>query len=163
ERADLRRQALNWLRTNLELTTKLEKDGKVVDWSLTDWQSDPALAPVRNPAELTKLPKAEREQWQSLWADVAALLAADPVEQARGHVGRRDWTKAAECYSRALKFDTADDGHMWFEYAGVLALSGDPPGHAKACAHMLARCGQAPNLRAYHVARACTLTPHAVA
>src|SRR5262249_58244691 len=50
ERADLRRQALNWLRTNLELTTKLEKDGKVVDWSLTDWQSDPALAPVRNPA-----------------------------------------------------------------------------------------------------------------
>jgi serine/threonine protein kinase/Flp pilus assembly protein TadD len=163
ERADLRRQALNWLRTNLELTTKLQKDGKMVDWSLTDWQSDPALAPVRNPAELTKLPKTEREQWQGLWADVAALLAADPIEQARGHVARRDWTKAADCYARALKFDTADDGHMWFEYAAVLALSGDQPGHAKACAHMVARCGHAPNLRAYHVARACTLTPHAVA
>jgi tetratricopeptide (TPR) repeat protein len=163
ERAGLRRQALDWLQANLVLTIKLQKEGKAVDWSLSDWESDPALAPVRDPAELTKLPKTEREQWQGLWADVAALLAADPVEQARGHVARRDWTKAADCYARTLKFDTADDGHMWFEYAAVLALAGDQPGHAKACAHMVARCGKAPNLRAYHLARACTLTPHAVA
>jgi hypothetical protein len=56
-----------------------------------------------------------------------------------------------------------DDGYLWFEYAALLLLSGDRPGYARACAHLVERCGQAPNLRAYHVARACTLAPDAVA
>ena len=56
-----------------------------------------------------------------------------------------------------------DDGEFWFEYAAVLLLSGDRPGYARACAHMAERCGQPRGPRAYHVARACTLAPDAVA
>jgi tetratricopeptide (TPR) repeat protein len=61
-----------------------------------------------------------------------------------------------------LKADPTDDGHFWFEYAAVLLLSGDRPGYVQACARMVERHDR-PNLRAYHVARACTLAPDAVA
>jgi tetratricopeptide (TPR) repeat protein len=55
-----------------------------------------------------------------------------------------------------------DEGHFWFEYAAVLLLSGDRAGYRRACAHMIERCGKARDLRAYHVARACTLAPGSV-
>jgi tetratricopeptide (TPR) repeat protein len=132
-------------------------------WSYATWQTDPALASVRDPAPLAQLPAAERRQWQRLWADVAALLAADPLEQGRAHAAGRDWAKAADCYVRALKRGPTDDGHFWFEYAAVLLLSGDRQGYLRACAHLVERCGKSRNLRAYHVARACTLAPDAVA
>jgi tetratricopeptide (TPR) repeat protein len=163
ERAGLRRQALDWLRAHLELTTKLANDGKVVDWSLATWQTDPGLANVRDPAALAKLPDAEREQWQRLWADVAALVATDPLQQGRARAARRDWAQAAECYARALMRGPTDNGHFWFEYAAVSLLSGDRAGYARACAHMVERCDKAGGPRAYHVARACTLAPDAVA
>src|SRR5262249_32463787 len=75
-------------------------DGKAVSWSLADWQTAPALDSVRDQAELAKLPDAERQQWQRLWADVATQLASDPVEQGRTHASRRDWASAADCYPR---------------------------------------------------------------
>jgi tetratricopeptide (TPR) repeat protein len=153
---------LDRLRANLELRTKLLKGGQVVSWSLAPWQRDPALASVRDPTALAKLPDTERAQWQRLWADVAALLATDPVEPGRAHAARRDWTQAADCYTRALKRGSTDDGHFWFEYAAVLLLSGDRPGYARACARMVERCGKDSNLRAYYVARACTLAPDSV-
>jgi tetratricopeptide (TPR) repeat protein/tRNA A-37 threonylcarbamoyl transferase component Bud32 len=168
ERVDLRRQALDWLRADVELRTALLKDGKwaglyaLSGWSLSSWQTDPALASVRDGAALTKLPAAERQQWQRFWADVAALLTADaldPVAQA----ARRKWDKAAGCYKRALERDATDGGHFWFEYAAVLLLSGDRPGYAGACAHMIEKCGTNGGPRAYHVARACTLAPDTVA
>jgi serine/threonine-protein kinase len=64
ERVGLRRQALDWLRACLELKTKLLKEGKAMSWGwmLSDWQTDPALASVRDQAALTKLPNAEREK-----------------------------------------------------------------------------------------------------
>jgi serine/threonine-protein kinase len=163
ERARLRRQALDRLRANLELTTRLLKDGQAVSWSLAPWQTDPALASVRDRVALAKLPDAERQQWQRLWADVAALLAADPVTQGRAHAARRDWTRAAECYTRASKRSSPDDGPFWFEHAAVLLLSGDRPGYVRVCARMVERCGgKGSKLRAYYVARACTLAPDAV-
>ncbi|HZY86420.1 MAG TPA: tetratricopeptide repeat protein, partial [Gemmataceae bacterium] len=167
ERVGLRRQALDWLRANLELWTEMLYDRKVDrstwgQWPLAAWQTDPALAGVRDRAALAKLPDAERAQWQRLWADVAALRAADPLEQGRAHVARREWEKAADCYARDLKRGATDEGHFRFEYAAVLLLSGDRSGYANACAHMVKRCGTAPDLRAYHVARACTLVPDAV-
>jgi serine/threonine-protein kinase len=76
---------------------------------------------------------------------------------------RRDWAQAAEGHAQALKRGPIDNGHFWFEYAALLLLSGDRPGYAKACAHMVERCGKDVNLRAYHVARACTLASDAVA
>jgi tetratricopeptide (TPR) repeat protein len=141
----------------------LVQGGKSVNWSLTTWQTDPALASVRDPAALARLPAAERQQWQRLWADVAALVAADPREQGWAHAARRDWARAAACYARAWEADPPDDGHLGFEYAAVLLLSGDKPGYARACARLVERCGQAPELQPYHVARACTLAPDAVA
>jgi eukaryotic-like serine/threonine-protein kinase len=62
-----------------------------------------------------------------------------------------------------LKHGPTDDGHFWFEYAALLLLSGDRPGYVKACAHLVDRCGKDKGPRSYHVARACTLAPDAVA
>jgi serine/threonine-protein kinase len=160
--ARLRRQALDWLRADLALRTKLFEGGKSVAGTLTFWQQDTDLAGVRDPAALAKLPAEERESWQRLWADVAACNAADPVGQGRMHAARRQWAPAADAYARALKRGPTDDGEWWFEYAALLLLSGDQPGYARACAHMIERCGKAGGPRAYHVARACTLAPDAV-
>jgi tetratricopeptide (TPR) repeat protein len=81
----------------------------------------------------------------------------------RTFASRREWKKAADCYARDLKRSPTNDGHAWFEYTAVLLLSGDRPGYEKACAHMIGQCGKASNLRPFHVARACTLAPDAVA
>ena len=83
ERAAKRSQALAWLRANLELISRMRNNGEVLQSSLADWLSDSALACVRDPAGLAKLPDAERESWQRLWRDVATSLAADPLEQGR--------------------------------------------------------------------------------
>jgi len=131
-------------------------------WPLLGWQTDPAMASVRDAAALAKLPDAEREQWQRFWADVAAL-PADPLDQGLAHAARREWDKAAGCYKRALERDATDGGHFWFEYAALLLLSGDRKGYEKACAHMIEKCGKNGGPRAYHVARACTLASDAVA
>jgi tetratricopeptide (TPR) repeat protein len=169
ERVGPRRQALDWLRADLEQRTLLLKDSKSVDlqalsgWSLYGWQTDPALAGVRDEAALAKLPDAERVQWQRLWMDVAALLAIDPLDQGLAHAARREWDKAVGYYKRVLERDAPDGGHFWFEYAAVLLLSGDQKGYEKACAHMVERYGKSPGLRAYHVVRACTLASDAVA
>jgi serine/threonine-protein kinase len=165
ERAGLRRQALDWLRACLELRVRLLKDDKAVSWGwmLSDWQTDRALAGVRDVAALAKLPAAERGQWQHLWADVVATISADPVEQGLAHAKRREWDQAAGCYAGILKNGATDDGHLWFEYAALLLLSGDRQGYPDACAHMVGRYGKGLNLRAYHVARACTLAEGAVA
>ena len=39
------------------------------------WQQDTDFAGVRGPEALAKLPEAERQEWQKLWAEVAELLA----------------------------------------------------------------------------------------
>src|SRR5207245_10417714 len=108
--------------------------GERAGWSPASWQTDPALASVRDPAELAKFPAAEREQWQRFWADVGAVVAADPLEQGRARAARREWAQAIDGYARALKRGSADDGHFWFEYAALSLLSGDRPGYAQACA-----------------------------
>jgi serine/threonine-protein kinase len=163
ERAVLRRQAMERLRAGLELRTRLLKDGKEAAWdcSLFPWLTDPALAAVRDREALAKLPDAERGQWQRLWADVAALLPTDPRGQGTALAERREWDRAADCYSRAL-LGATDDGEFWFEYAAVLLLSGDRLGYNQASVHMVAAFGKPGGPRAYHVARACTLAPDAV-
>ncbi len=163
ERTRLRLQALGWLRAGLQLAKSLRDSGERTGWSPASWQTDSALASVRDPAELAKFPAAERTQWQLLWADVAAQVAADPEEQGRAHAARRDWAHAADCYTRGLTRGTTADGHAWFEYAALLLLSGDRPGYVKACAYLVDRCGKEKGPRSYYVARACTLAPQAVA
>ena len=87
DRIGPRRQAMDWLKANLDLTAAMRGRGLKPLWSLSTWQVDPALAAVREPAELAKLPQAERAQRQRFWADVTAQVAADPVG---GGAGRSD-------------------------------------------------------------------------
>jgi tetratricopeptide (TPR) repeat protein len=162
-RVDKRRQALDWLRANLELTTKLRNDGEVLEWSLATWLSDPALAGIRDPAALAKLPDAERELWRHLWTDVAASVAADPLEQGRERAARRQWDRAVDDYARNLTRGPTESGDFWFEYAALSLLLGDRSAYTRTCAHLIERCGKAGGPRSYHVARACTLAPDAVA
>jgi serine/threonine-protein kinase len=83
-----------------------------------------------------------------------------------GYAARREWGKAADSFARAVEPATGgvawNDGHFWFEYAAVMLLAGDRRGYGKACAGLVENCGKAPDLRAYHVARACTLAPDCV-
>jgi serine/threonine-protein kinase len=155
-REGLRRQALDWLRANLDARANLPQDSAAVDGSLAAWQTDPSLTGVRDRGALAKLPDVERDEWQRFWSAVAALVADDPLEQGRELAARRQWTKAADSYARSLE-RSATDGHFWFEYAAVLVLSGDRTGYSSTCSRMIDQCGKASNVRAYHVARACTL------
>jgi tetratricopeptide (TPR) repeat protein/tRNA A-37 threonylcarbamoyl transferase component Bud32 len=78
DRAQLRRQALDWLRADMKayhaLLAKNKDAAAAVQQILTHWRDDPELASVRDPAALGKLPDAERDACKKLWADVAALL-----------------------------------------------------------------------------------------
>ena len=87
ERARLRRQALDWLRTDLAAYRRLlekesEKAGSAVRQRMQHWQQDKDFAGVRGPKALARLPEAERQAWQKLWADVADTLARAQGETA---------------------------------------------------------------------------------
>jgi tetratricopeptide (TPR) repeat protein len=163
ERAALRRQALGWLRANLELI-KQANHGKLVMTSLSTWQQERAFASVRNPAELATLPTEEREAWQQLWVDVAAIIAVHPLEQAYVQAARGQWNLAADAYARYSRVIKPGPtySHFCFEYAALSLLSGDRTGYTKACSHMVEEIGKPGGPRAYHIARACTLAPDAV-
>jgi Flp pilus assembly protein TadD len=78
--ARLRQQALGWLQEDLAAWKKVAENGPaqaraLVQKTLQHWQQDPDLASLRDKAALAKLPEAERQAWQKLWADVDAMLA----------------------------------------------------------------------------------------
>jgi len=78
EVAALRRQALEWLRADLEASARLlgqnETAGKrLVQQRLARWRDDPDLASVRDDKALDRLSEAEHAAWRKLWRDVAAL------------------------------------------------------------------------------------------
>jgi serine/threonine protein kinase/tetratricopeptide (TPR) repeat protein len=84
ERAGFRRQALDWLRADLNAWRRLldkqpDKARGAVVQRMRHWLGDGDFAGVRGPDALAKLPEAERQDWQKLWADVQHLLdhAAD--------------------------------------------------------------------------------------
>jgi tetratricopeptide (TPR) repeat protein len=82
QRAAWRKLALDWLAADLARYAALAKkaDGHpAVRKQLTHWQKDPDLAGVRDDPALAKLQEKERQAWQKLWADIAALLKT--VEQ----------------------------------------------------------------------------------
>ncbi|HVS34350.1 MAG TPA: tetratricopeptide repeat protein [Gemmataceae bacterium] len=82
ERARLRRQALDWLRADLEAWGRLlDSDpgragaSAMVAKVLQDWRADAGFAGVRESEALLKLPEAERRPWRMLWGDVDDALA----------------------------------------------------------------------------------------
>jgi hypothetical protein len=69
---------LDWLRAELETRLDLpepEKTRWLVAGDLDRWLVDPYFAGVREPDTLARLPEAERQAWQKLWADVEDALA----------------------------------------------------------------------------------------
>jgi tetratricopeptide (TPR) repeat protein len=82
ERARLRRQALGWLRADLEAWGRLldkapeeARPAAPVAGVLQHWLVDADLAGLRDPKALARLPEAERQLWQKLWDDVTDALA----------------------------------------------------------------------------------------
>ncbi len=78
-RAGFRRQALGWLRADLEASRRLldrepAENRALIAGGLQRWLRDPYLAGVRGPDALSRLPAAERQAWQKLWAEVADTL-----------------------------------------------------------------------------------------
>jgi serine/threonine-protein kinase len=77
-RSGLRQQALAWLRADLLAWTNRFDGGTTnerarVRSAMHYWQQDPSLSIVRHPWSLLLLPDEERNQWQKLWMEVAAL------------------------------------------------------------------------------------------
>jgi serine/threonine-protein kinase len=77
-RATWRQQARDWLRQDLGAFAQLADGGSAPDRALVQaacrhWQSDPALAGVRERAALRRLPAEERDAWGQLWDDVEQL------------------------------------------------------------------------------------------
>ena len=92
KKAELRRQALAWLRADLDLWTKhlqsdKPEDRKTAVQTLRHWQEDADLSGLRDAAGLAKLPADEQEACKKLWADVQALLdKADAKEEVKRRV-----------------------------------------------------------------------------
>lgn len=78
ERSRWRAQARLWLQADLVgwrkiLSSGVKDDRDLARERLSWWRDDPLLASVREPKALKELPAKERESWQRLWAEVAAL------------------------------------------------------------------------------------------
>jgi tetratricopeptide (TPR) repeat protein len=78
ERAQLHRQALNWLSADLEAYRRLlekepDKARPAVRQRMQHWLQDNDFAGVRGEQALAGLPAAERLDWQKLWHEVEAL------------------------------------------------------------------------------------------
>jgi eukaryotic-like serine/threonine-protein kinase len=84
----LRRQALDWLKAEFAARkdaamniAQIQKP--TVAETLAHWLEDPDLAGLRTKPELAKLPEAERNEWQLLWADVDAFVKRAKVSGPR--------------------------------------------------------------------------------
>ena len=83
ERVRLRRQALDWLRADLDAWIRWLDNGPdqarpIIVAKMRHWQTDTDLTGVRGPAALARMPEPERLAWQELWSGVADTLA--PVQ-----------------------------------------------------------------------------------
>ncbi len=70
--------AHGWLRTDLAAWASRAADpkqGPTTRQALTYWKRDPDLIAVRDPVRLAAMLDVDKKRWQSLWADVDALLA----------------------------------------------------------------------------------------
>jgi hypothetical protein len=79
EGARLRKQAVAWLRADLDYWTRQAESTNPTTRSaaqqvLQHWQSDADVAGIRDRDTVAKLPADEREPCRQLWADVAELL-----------------------------------------------------------------------------------------
>jgi tetratricopeptide (TPR) repeat protein len=79
ERSHWRKQALQWLRTDLAAYNRLLSDPKNEDHPLVRrelgiWRCEQWLASVRDPAALSQLPEDEQLEHRQFWAEVESTL-----------------------------------------------------------------------------------------
>ncbi len=101
-KAKLRQQALEWLKAELAIWSKLVESGPpqakpFITQTLAHWKEDTDLTGIRDNKELAKLPEAQRKEWQSLWADVDALLkrTSGPSHKRPADGAGRTWVRGA--------------------------------------------------------------------
>jgi len=88
QRAQLRRQALDWLRTDLEAWRHLLAKGSAqvgldIAQRMQHWQDHSDFDNVRETEALRKLPEAERTAWNRLWQAVETLRQRAAVSPER--------------------------------------------------------------------------------
>jgi formylglycine-generating enzyme required for sulfatase activity len=76
-KAELRRQALDWLKAELVAWSKAQPPRVFIARNLWQWQQERALAGIRDQAALAKLPPEEQKAFTHFWAEVAK--AAEPA------------------------------------------------------------------------------------
>jgi formylglycine-generating enzyme required for sulfatase activity/WD40 repeat protein/tetratricopeptide (TPR) repeat protein/tRNA A-37 threonylcarbamoyl transferase component Bud32 len=122
-RAQLRRQALDWLNAELTVWTKLFETGPQeranVVAALSAWQQDADLAGVRDATALAKLPADERDEWQALWARVPDIRPVLPTSREVGQRWRYATTQPAEGWQKA-----DFDDKQWQDGNGVFGTWG---------------------------------------
>ncbi|MGH7168901.1 MAG: tetratricopeptide repeat protein [Gemmataceae bacterium] len=124
--AMFRNWALGWLRDDLTAYAKLAEQNnaaanKAIQQRLALWRGDAALASVRDPEALDRLPDDERAACQSLWRDVEDLatsmaialkpddaMASYNLGNALNHQGKFVEAEAAYRKAIALKPDYAE-------------------------------------------------------
>jgi serine/threonine protein kinase/Flp pilus assembly protein TadD len=79
ERAKLRNQAFDWLRTELTKQSQLLENGQakdrvILEKTLKHWLQDADLAAVRDESSLARLPMDEKQAWIKFWAEVQETL-----------------------------------------------------------------------------------------
>jgi len=82
-RTRLRRQALDWLRAELEawnrhVATEGSRVSENFQFYVGQYRSDGDLAGVRDPEALAKLPEEEQKAWRAFWAEVDSALKTVP-------------------------------------------------------------------------------------
>jgi hypothetical protein len=81
-KADLRKQALDWSKAEQTRLSKELAGGAAARQAalkfMQNWKTDADFANVRGEAALMKLPVAEREEWQKIWAALDAALVPAP-------------------------------------------------------------------------------------
>ena len=78
-RTRLRRQALDWLRAELEAWNRHvaalgSRVRQAFQFYVGQYRTDGDLAGVRNPEALAKLPEEEQKAWRAFWAQVDSAL-----------------------------------------------------------------------------------------
>jgi hypothetical protein len=159
-RAGFRRQALDWLWAELDswrrLLEKQPGNAWLVARDLRDWLADSHFVGVRGPDALARLPEAERQAWQQLWADVADTLAraqgTRPPEPKAGSKMAAEEPRALEQGKRGLAVPRPArpvfrhlEGHPPPAYFYSLASPrppAHPPVHLSALLNISSRCRQ---------------------
>ena len=79
QKTKLRGQALGWLKAELATWKGLLASGPpgirpAVVQTLNHWKQDKDLAAIRDAGPLSRIPEAERKEWQALWSEVEMVL-----------------------------------------------------------------------------------------